>query len=46
MDVMFGFFEKETTYEPLSPIALPAQYGRFVLEVGGVKQSLVGCDPE
>ena len=38
MDVMFGFFEKETEDNPLFPIALPPQYGSFTLLVGGVEQ--------
>ena len=27
MDLMFGFFEKQTRYDAMSPIALPEQYG-------------------
>ena len=43
MDVMFGFFEKETEDNPLFPIALPPQYGSFTLLVGGVEQQLAEC---
>lgn len=46
MDVMFGFFEKETRYDAMSPIALPEQYGRFSLFVGGEKRELVPCNPD
>ena len=43
---MFGFFEKETKYDAMSPIALPEQYGTFSLVVGGEPRDLVQCDPE
>ena len=44
MDMQFGFFEKETKFETMSPIALPQQYGTFSLLVGGEKQDFVECE--
>ena len=49
MDVMFGFFEQSTDFDPMSPIALPEQYGTFSVSLGGQVRSqdlLVDCDPE
>lgn len=45
MDVMFGFFEQESRYSGISPIALPEQYGAFRLYVGGKENGLVDCNP-
>lgn len=45
MDLMFGFFEKETRFDAMSPIALPEQYGAFSLIVGGENRDLVECEP-
>ena len=45
MDIMFGFFEKQSRYSAAFPIALPQRYGSFNLYVGGLKQQLADCDP-
>ena len=46
MDVMFGFFEQETLYDEMSPIALPAKYGQFSLLVGNQQVNFTECDPK
>ena len=43
MDLMFGFFEKETRDHGVTPIALPEEYGTFTLLIGGQVQNVVEC---
>jgi len=37
MDLMFGFFQRESRVAQMFPIALPEQYGSFSLLISGQK---------
>ena len=44
MDIMFGFFETDSSRAVKYPLTLPESYGKFRLFVGGTEKSLEDCD--